>query len=276
LFCLVPYPVALVIGLKGTSSNVIARFAADMVMLICLIVLYGSVLLRHELRHRQDVALLETRVKERTADLEASLAERSIMLREIHHRVKNNLQIITSMLQLEAGSQGEAPSRASLEESVKRIYAMALVHDTLYATEQLDRIDLVAYADKLLDEARAASSINFVLDTGGPIFVGLDFAVPFGLLLNELISNSEEHAFPPGTEGQVDIRIESNGEVTLDFADNGVGISEHIKIEEAKTLGLGLVKILVQQLHGTIDLDREAGTRWTMRFPKPVAPPSAI
>ena len=189
------------------------------------------------------------------------------MLQEIHHRVKNNLQIITSLLRLEAESQGDASSRASLETSVKRIFAMALVHETLYDTEQLEEIDLVAYAGRLLESARSSSSSSFTLEAVGPILVGLDFAVPFGLLLNELISNSEQHAFPPGVSGKVDIRIEAKAGIKLRVADNGVGISEELQIEDAKTLGLSLVKVLVQQLSGRIALDRKSGTSWTIRFP---------
>jgi len=236
-------------------------------MMICLLILFGGVLLKHELRHRQDVALLETRVKERTADLEQALAERLVMLQEIHHRVKNNLQIIISMLRLEADRQSDAAARGSIETSIQRIYAMALVHETLYITDQLESIDLVKYADGLLELARASSSIEFKLEAEGPIFVPLDFAVPFGLLLNELISNSEKHAFPPGFKGEVDIRIESTDGLLLSIADNGVGISESIRLEGTKTLGLSLVNVLVQQLRGAVTLDRKSGTRWTIRFP---------
>jgi two-component sensor histidine kinase len=146
---------------------------------------------------------------------------------------------------------------------------MALVHETLYDTDQLESIDLVKYTGELLNLARDVSPIHFGLEAEGPIPVGLDFAVPFGILLNELVSNAEKHAFPQGAGGRVDIRIDSTEGILLAFADDGVGISEHIGIEGAKTLGLTLVKVLVQQLHGKIDLDRSAGTRWTIRFPKP-------
>jgi two-component sensor histidine kinase len=232
-----------------------------------LIVLFGSVLLKHQLRHREDTALLESRVKERTAELERALAERSVMLQEIHHRVKNNLQIIASILKLEAEGDESETARASREKSVQRIHAMALVHETLYQTDQLENVDLAQYADRIIDEIRAASPIEFALAAEGPIYVGLDFAVPFGLLLNELLTNAQQHAFPGGFTGRVDIRIESEDGLLLSVADNGLGMSEDIRLEGAKTLGLNLVNVLAQQLCGEIVLDRTMGTKWTITFP---------
>ncbi len=263
------YPLALIVGYRNISHSYLVLALLTIVGVIGFIILYGGVLIRHELRHRLDRELLETRVKERTAELERAVAERSVMLQEIHHRVKNNLQIITSILRLEVDRQADATSRAAIEASIQRIFAMALVHETLYDTDQLESIDLVKYTGELLNLARDVSPIHFGLEAEGPIPVGLDFAVPFGILLNELVSNAEKHAFPQGAGGRVDIRIDSTEGILLAFADDGVGISEHIGIEGAKTLGLTLVKVLVQQLHGKIDLDRSAGTRWTIRFPKP-------
>jgi two-component sensor histidine kinase len=267
IFTLIVYPLALAVGIGSISPAFVTQVAAIVVIMLCMIVLYGSVLLRHELRHREDVALLESRVKERTAELEEALGERSVMLQEIHHRVNNNLQVITSMLRLEADRQGDPGQRVSIETSIQRINAMALVHETVYNTDQLDRLDLVNYADRLLDASRYISTTEYSLEAKGPIPVGLDFAVPFGLLLNELVSNAEKHAFPAGFRGRVDIRIESGEGILLRFSDNGIGMSAAFRIEEAKTLGLSLVHILVQQLRGEIALDRQSGTNWTIRFP---------
>jgi two-component sensor histidine kinase len=267
IFSLVPYPIALAVGLSASSTAFLSQLAADMVMLLCLIVLYGGVLLRHELRHRQDVALLETRVKERTAELEKALAERSVILQEIHHRVRNNLQLVTSMLQLEAGRQEDPSFRGSMEASIQRIYVMALVHEILYATEELDDLDLVRYSDRLLDAFRDEAPFEFRLEAEAPIPVGLDFAVPFGLLLNELVSNANKHAFPEGY-GRIDIRIErTEGGLRLVVADEGVGIPEAYPVPGTKTLGLTLVDVLVKQLGGEASLERRPGTKWTIAFP---------
>ncbi len=237
-----------------------------MLMIVCFIILYGAVILRHELRHRQDKELLEARVKERTIELEHALAERSVMLREIHHRVNNNLQLITSILQLEADKEESPLIRASREKSIQRIYAMALVHETLYKTEELDNIDLAGYADLLIDDVRGGTSIEFILTAVKPVFVGLDFAVPFGLLLNELVTNAQKHAFPGAGKGRVDVRIDSEDGLRLCVADNGRGMSEDIPLEGAKTLGLNLVSALARQLRGEVALERNPGTRWTIRF----------
>jgi two-component sensor histidine kinase len=267
VFILIPYPILLAIGLKSQSPDFATQSIVIMIGTVSMVILYGSVLLRHEFLHRQDRALLESRVKERTAELERSLAEGSVMLREIHHRVKNNLQIIISLLQLEADRQSDAALRAPIEASIQRVFVMSLVHETLYDTEEIDNIDLAKYVEQLLDASKSVSTIEIALKADGPIPVGIDFAVPFGLLLNELVSNAEKHAFPRGSNGKVDIRIESTDGILLSIADNGVGISEEVRIEGAKTLGLSLVHVLVQQLRGVISLERKSGTRWTIRLP---------
>lgn len=267
VFTLFIYPFAVLTGYRHYSQYFLLQGSLALFGVVVLIILYGAVLLRHEFRHRQDVALLETRVKERTADLEKALTERSVMLQEIHHRVKNNLQIITSLLRLEAENQGDASSRSSLETSVQRIFAMALVHETLYDTDQLDEIDVVGYSERLLESARSSSSATMTLKAVGPILVGLDFAVPFGLLLNELISVTEQNEFPTEGKGTIDVRIEMKGGIQLYIEDNGAGGPEDLQGEEAKTLGLNLVKVLVQQLRGKIVQERTAGTRWAIRFP---------
>lgn len=267
VFTVIIYPIALIFGYRSYASFYLFFSVLSLIGVVALILLYGAVLYRHEFRHRQDLALLETRVKERTVELEHALEERFAMLQEIHHRVKNNLQVIISLLRLEADRQGDSGSRASLEASVQRILAMALVHETLYDTDQLDKIDIVSYAKRLIEETRAAASAEFELEAEGATLVGLDFAVPFGLLLNELMSNSEKHAFPAGTRGKVVIRIESKDGIVLRVEDNGIGMSEDVHIDGPKTLGLNLVKVLAQQLGGKISLDRKSGTRWTIRFP---------
>jgi two-component sensor histidine kinase len=239
-------------------------------MIACLVVLYGTVLLRHEYRHRQDKELLETRVKERTAELERALAEGSVMLQEIHHRVNNNLQIISSILRLEADREESSALRASREKSLQRIYAMALVHEILYQTDELEYIDLGRYAMQLIDDVRSGSTLGFALAVEKDIRVDLDFAVPFGLLLNELVNNAVEHAFPEGRAGRVEIRVksESGGAIALSVSDDGVGLPEGLRFEGARTLGFNLVNALIIQLHGKMDLDRRSGTSWTILFPR--------
>jgi two-component sensor histidine kinase len=241
-----------------------------MIVILCLVILFGCIFLRHELRHRQDKALLEERVRERTAELEHALSEKSVLLQEIHHRVNNNLQIITSILQLEADRTADPALQASKGKTLKRVYAMALVHELLYQTEELEHIDLGLYAGRLIDNFRAGSAVEFGLAAEREIRVGLDFALPFGLLLNELLSNAREHAFPPGRYGRVDVRLktEEGGAIGLSVSDDGVGMPEGTAFERARSLGFTLVNTLALQLHGKIELEREGGTRWVIVFPK--------
>jgi two-component sensor histidine kinase len=276
IFTVVVYPISLIFGYRNFFSSYIFQVLNTIIGVAAIIILYGAVILRHELRHREDTALLESRVKERTAELERILAEKSVMLQEIHHRVKNNLQIIASILRLEADRDESDLSRASTEKSIQRIYSMALVHETLYQTDQLENVDLVQYVDRLINEIKAASPIEFALEAVGPIYVGLDFAVPLGLLLNELLTNAQKHAFPGGSTGRVDIRIDSEEGLRLSVADNGVGIAEDIRLEGAKTLGLNLVNVLAQQLNGAIALDRSSGTVWTITFPTRANEPAGL
>ena len=267
VFTVIVYPLAVIEGYYNVSTSYVAQAVLTIICGIIFILLYGGIMLRHEYRHRQDTALLESRVEERTAEINAALKERSVMLQEIHHRVKNNLQVIISILRLEKDRLDEPHARAAIETSVQRIFAMALVHETLYDSGQLDKIDIVKYTNALIEIASDSSTNEFSLEAEGPLLAGLDFAVPFGLLVNELISNSEKHAFPSGVSGKVSIKVSSSGGLTLVVADNGVGISESVQVEGPVTLGLNLVKALAQQLHGRVELDRKTGTRWTIRFP---------
>lgn len=238
-----------------------------LIAVLVLLLLYGSVLLRHEYQHRQDRALLESRVQERTAEINVGLSERSALLQEIHHRVKNNLQVIISMLRLEKDRLAEENARIALEASIQRVFAMSLVHETLYNSGQLDKIDLHNYARSLIDMTSDVSLHEFSLEGEGPIYAGLDFAVPFGLLLSELLSDAEKRDFAPETQGKVKIRLAYGRGLVLEVADDGAAGSGRGRGGAAEPLGLELVRALVQQLHGKIDLVREGGTRWTIRFP---------
>jgi len=266
VFTAVVYPAALLIGYKNISESFINLTILTIIAVLVLILLYASVILRHEYQHRQDRALLESRVQERTAEINAGLSERSVLLQEIHHRVKNNLQVIISMLRLEKDRLAEENARIAIEASIQSVFAMSLVHETLYNSGQLDKIDLLKYARSLTDMASDVSLHEFSLEGEGPIYAGLDFAVPFGLLLSELLSDAEKRDFAPETQGKVEIRLARGRDLVLEVSDNGTAGSGRGGC--AEPLGLDLVRALVQQLHGKIGLLREGGgTRWTIHFP---------
>jgi two-component sensor histidine kinase len=192
-----------------------------------------------------------------------------VMLREIHHRVYNNLQILISLLNLQANALDDQTSKKVIRASQNRVKAMALVHERLYQTKDFSSIDLGAYADYL-----ARSLYNFyevhtsqvrLTVSIKEIAVNLDTAIPLGLIINEIISNSLRHAFPSGRIGEIviDARKDKNI-ITLIVRDDGIGMPQDFDWRNAKSLGLRLIISLVEQLQGTIELDRSAGTMFTI------------
>jgi PAS domain S-box-containing protein len=213
--------------------------------------------------------------KQMEAQLEASLREKEVLLREMHHRVKNNFQVVSSFLSLQA-SFIEAPAlQAIFEECQNRIYAMALVHQSLYQAESLAAIDFGAYLDALGASLLRSYGVDpqriQLTSTVEPVFLSIDAAIPCGLLVNELISNALRHAFPPGRAGHlwVTLRREVDGQLRLTVGDDGVGLPEGIDFRTTSSFGLRLVGLLAQQLRATMTLARHPGTSVTLTFVKP-------
>jgi PAS domain S-box-containing protein len=212
--------------------------------------------------------------KEAEAAIKKALREKEILLREIHHRVKNNMQVITSLLNLQAGQVDDPNTLEVLLESQNRVAAMALVHEALYESDSLAEIDLEKYLSGLIrmlivshTGSGCAPKVN--LDIACGIVVGLDHAIPCGLILNELISNSMKHAFPNGQSGTIKIRVAEEGpDLTVVVKDNGVGMPADKEWRNTGTLGMTLVTSLTEiQLDGEIQMERVNGTKFTVRFP---------
>jgi two-component sensor histidine kinase len=264
------YSAALLFGYHSFTNDWLLSTAASLVLVLLLLVLYGGIYYRHWMQHRRESELLESRVKERTAELERALGERVVMLQEIHHRVKNNLQIVASLLQLEANRLPEDDAvRRPMETSIQRIHAMALVHETLYQTEEFKLVDLGNYTQELVSAISGAieAKIRYFPPEDSRIEVSLDFAIPFGLLLNELISNAAEHAFEASGTGTIEVHLSCTSSVDLVVEDNGVGISIRDSLGEGNSLGLSLVHALVRQINGDINLESSPGTRWHLTIP---------
>ena len=194
---------------------------------------------------------------------------REVLVREVHHRVKNNLQIIISLLNLQSRNITDDTTCSMLRESQSRVKVMALVHEKLYQSDDISKIDLDDYLKFIGDNL-----VN-IMDMKGKgitisrdihdLFVEIDTAVPIGLIINELILNSHKYAFPNGRTGAISIAIQRQDHtLTILFKDNGVGIPEDFNWREAESLGLRLVIMLVEQLDGTIELDRSSGTAFTI------------
>jgi two-component sensor histidine kinase len=196
--------------------------------------------------------------------------EKDVLLKEVHHRVKNNLQVISSLLSLQSMSQSDSATICLLRESQDRVRSMALIHEQLYQSGDLSRLDFGAYADRLtanlLRSYTVAGTIKLKIDVRD-ILISIDLAIPCGLIINELVTNALKHAFPHGRNGTVGIAMHRDGgEYVLAVTDDGVGMPPQVNSENADSFGLQLVDTLVGQLEGSIDVDRNDGTAYTIRF----------
>ncbi len=206
--------------------------------------------------------------------LRASLGEKEAMLKEIHHRVKNNLQVISSLLNLQAERIADPTARAVFLESQSRVRAMALVHETLYGSESLARIELPRYLERLCDSLLQTFGGNervTVERAIAPVGLDLDRALPVGLIVSELVSNALKYAFPGGRRGRLRVALAPGGEADLELSvsDDGVGLPPDLDFDRATSLGLYLVRVLTRQLRGTLAVDRTGvGATFTLRFPK--------
>jgi two-component system, sensor histidine kinase PdtaS len=192
----------------------------------------------------------------------ASVREKEALVQEIHHRVKNNLQVISSLLKLQSQHIVDPQAREMFAESQHRIRSMALVHEKLYQSSDLARVnirDYVASLAVLLLRSFGVDSqrIRFAV-TGDDVYLGIDAAVPCGLIVNELLSNCFKHAFPDGRAGSVEVRVDGgdHGRFTVSVEDDGAGLPPHVDLVRADTLGLQLVRTLADQLHGEIEVVR--------------------
>jgi two-component sensor histidine kinase len=212
---------------------------------------------------------LSTEIVERQRaenQIKTSLREKEVLLKEIHHRVKNNLQVISSLLKLQAGYIKEHHVLEILKESQNRVRAMALLHEKLYQSEDLAKINFTEYVHSLVanlfrsygvKSQTIAARINIA-----DILFDIDTVIPCGLIINELVSNSLKYAFPENQKGEIRVELvqTSQGECCILVSDDGVGLPEDLDFHDTKSLGLQLVCMLIEQLEGSVELDRSCGT----------------
>ncbi|MCP4348965.1 MAG: response regulator [Desulfobacterales bacterium] len=209
-------------------------------------------------------------------ELRALLSEKEILLREIHHRVKNNMQVITSLLRIQAKSIKDPDVRTALQESQSRIRAMSLVHETLYHQNSLAGIDMKQYLGRLAKNLRKiygniGAGIEIAIDID-ELFFDIDHAIPCGLIINELVSNSFKYAFPEGGPGKISIMAKSadEGGIDLVVSDDGVGLPDDVVFQDAETMGFGIISSLAErQLGGTVEIMRDQGTQFCFKFGHP-------
>ena len=204
--------------------------------------------------------------------IRASLREKEALLKEIHHRVKNNLQVVSSLLGLQSRAVTDPETRKMFQESQDRVHSMALLHESLYQSHNLSQINFPEYIRQLAAHlfhsyGVAAERIHLQTDLDD-LLLHLDAAVPCGLIINELISNSLKYAFPDGREGRIRIEVRgvSDGTTRLVVADNGVGLRADIDWVNTRSLGLRLVRTLAQQLGAQLEVSTTEGMEVRLAF----------
>jgi two-component sensor histidine kinase len=204
--------------------------------------------------------------------LESALAEKTILLKEIHHRVKNNLAVVSSLLSMKADAVANPAARLALEESRQRVHSMALIHEHLYGNDRLDRINFAEYAAQLVGGLHVAVpaeperiAIELALES---IELAIEQAVPCGLILNELLTNAFKYAFRGRARGRIAVsfRESDSGIGELSVEDDGVGFPAD-QLTNGKSLGLRIVEVLARQLDATLSNEPCSGTRMVLRFP---------
>jgi two-component sensor histidine kinase len=232
-----------------------------------------------EVANSLTVAIQQARLREElhrhATHLETSLQEKEVLLREIHHRVKNNLQVISSLLSLQSDHVTDERAVEVFQDGQNRIRSMALVHEKLYQSENLAWVDFAEYIVSLsryLFRAyrNHAARVRLDIDTED-VLLDVDSALTCGLIVNELVSNALKHAFPVDREGEIRVQLHTDGDrhVVLRVGDNGIGLSHDLDVGQTESLGLRLVNILVEQLDGTIALHATSGTAFEIRFAHP-------
>ena len=286
----------------GSPSSLLATpaYLLRIPLLFAVALFYGYLVARvRQERLRADEARreahdeLERRVEERTAELskanemlkeqiterqqaeeqlKASLKEKEVLLKEIHHRVKNNLQIISSLLNLQSDYIHDQQALGMFKESQNRIKSMTLIHEKLYQSPDLARIEFAQYLPDLTAQLFRSYGVNpdaITLKVNvEEISLGIDTAIPCGLLISELVSNSLKHAFGVSQEGEIhiDFRRDNDNKLTLMVSDNGVGFPKDIDFRHTESLGLQLVNTLAEQLEGTLELHSQGGTTFKLTF----------
>jgi len=224
---------------------------------------------------RRKAEEISSDLRESEERIKASLSEKEVLLKEIHHRVKNNMQVISSLVALQANELQDTTMREVLNDVTYRVRSMALVHEKLYQSADLARIDFAEYVGSLLGylwraHGPAVASVRLSLDLE-PVTLPVDIAVPCGLILNELAGNSLKHAFPDQVGGEVVVSLKgaTNGLVSLAVRDSGVGLPEGFDWRQAHSLGLRLVQMLARQLDATVEVSSGEGTGFEVTFSSP-------
>lgn len=204
--------------------------------------------------------------------LKKSLEEKEILLQEVHHRVKNNLQVISSLIYLQHQKIGDTKVKKYLQTTENRVRAMAFIHEQLYQFKDFSRIEYAAYIRELIEYLYDSykldhAQVEIAMDIEN-LYLNLSTSIPLGLLINEIISNTFKYAFPDKRTGRIDITLkeQEDNHYLLEIADDGIGIPESVSLETTESLGMKLIEALVNQLEGEMELKRDKGTAYRVIF----------
>lgn len=241
-----------------------------LLLLVALVygIFYVNVLMQRNVLRQNE--LLEEKVNIRTQEILKQKEEKEILLKEIHHRVKNNMQVIVSLLNIHADYIKDPESLALIEDSKSRIKSMALIHEKLYETRNFSRVNIGEYLDTLVRELVDTYGLDTEVHIDKKIEAdsfGFDTLIPLGLLLNEIVSNSLKYAFPDRNEGTLIFHLKKHEDrFELLIGDDGIGMPKERFSESNKTLGVDLIRILTEQLNGTIEILEGKGTVYRILF----------
>ncbi|MBD1829932.1 PAS domain S-box protein [Microcoleus sp. FACHB-61] len=230
-----------------------------------------AIAIQQSLLYQQLQAELSER-KQAEANLKNSLKEKEILLKEIHHRVKNNLCVVASLLELQSNTVADPQLAKMFEESQNRLYSMALIHEKLYRSTNLAQINFGEYLEDLVSNLFHSYNISDnriqLQVLAEPIYLNIETATPCGLIANELVSNTLKHAFPDGTAGTVSVECYQTGdrEIHLFVKDNGIGFPQNLDFRKTNSMGFQVVCTLTEQLEGSIELSRKTGTAFHLKF----------
>ncbi|HPQ04835.1 MAG TPA: histidine kinase dimerization/phosphoacceptor domain -containing protein [Methanothermobacter sp.] len=212
-----------------------------------------------------------TDIKKTQKELEKTVKEKELLIKETYHRVKNNLMIISSLLSLQSRYLKDKRALELFKESENRARSMALIHERLYRSSNLKEIDIAEYLQTVASgifNSYAIPGIKLNLDLD-KVKMDVELAIPIGLIVNELVTNSLKHAFPEGAEGEVNLKLKSlNDEILLEVSDNGVGFPDSLDWQKTSSLGLQLVKSLSDQINADVEMISDDGTTFRIKVPK--------
>jgi two-component sensor histidine kinase len=209
------------------------------------------------------------------SQLKSIIREKEVLLKEIHHRVKNNLQVISSLLSLQSAHAVDPKTVELFRESQNRVKSMALVHERLYRSENMIEVDFGEYVRTVVVQlARSYGKGHITCSVeADDVRLAVDAAIPCGLMVNELVSNALKYAFPDRDAGEIHVSLRNlpDAHMELVVKDNGIGFPEEVNFRSHTTMGMMLVTSLTDQLGGMVDLERDNGTRFTVKFPLPLS-----